>query len=415
MRQFLRLTPDAEGIESGQLRVPVPLPVVAAQCLDLASPRRAFASRAFPSRDQRERYRRRFRLPSFLLLAIAASHGQSLPDGPGKAAYMSACGTCHSAEMVLGRAMNRDQWSAEVADMITKGAKISDADFPVIVDYLAQSFPPSTPAARGGRGGAARGGGGGGLTMGPNDKHVVDPAAEARGRTVYIAECVTCHGAKARGRDEMPGARGPDLVRSVVVLHDRYGSVIAPFLAKGHAMQSGTSSSLSPSQVQDLSHFLHAMVEETLRGGPYSAPINILTGDSKAGQSFFNGAGRCASCHSPTGDLAHIAAKYDPVSLQQKLVFPRTVSLGRGGRAGASRPVIVTVTPTSGTPVSGALIHLDDFNVALRDESGAYHSWKRTPDLKVEKKDPYAAHVELLNVYTDQNIHDVLAYLETLK
>ena len=234
--------------------------------------------------------------------------------------------------------MNRDQWGAVVTDMITKGAKISDADFPVIVDYLAQSFPPATAsaAASGPAGGRGRGGGGGGLTMGPNDKQVVDPAAEARGRTVYIAECVTCHGSKARGsRDDAPEiSRGPDLVRSLVVLHDRYGNAIGPFLAKGHPMQSGNpGASLSQPQIQDLSHFLHAMVEETLRGGPYRQPVNILTGDAHAGQTFFNGAGRCGSCHSPAGDLAHIAAKYDPVALQQKLVFPRTLSLGRGGRA----------------------------------------------------------------------------------
>lgn len=348
-----------------------------------------------------------------------ACRAQGLPDGPGKAIYLRACGTCHVAEMVLGRAMSRDQWGTLVADMVTKGAKISDADFPAIVDYLAQSFPPSTPSASAsGRGGGRGRGGGGGLTMGPNDRQVVDPAAEARGRTVYIAECVTCHGSKARGsRDDAPDiSRGPDLVRSLVVLHDRYGSTIGPFLAKGHPMQSGKpSASLSQPQVQDLSHFLHAMVDETLRGGPYSQPVNILTGDAVAGKAFFNGAGRCASCHSPTGDLAHISAKYDPVALQQKLVFPQTVSFRGGGRPPAMKPVIVTVTPPTGAPVTGTLAHLDDFNVALRDESGAYHSWKRTANLKVQKKDPYATHEELLKVYTDKNIHDVLAYLETMK
>ena len=346
--------------------------------------------------------------------AALTCRAQALPDAPGKAVYQRACGTCHSAAMVLGRALSRDQWGAVVVDMIAKGAKISDADIPVIVSYLAQSFPPATPSAAG-RG--ARGGGGG-LTMGPNDKHVVDPAAEARGRTVYIAECVTCHGSKARGsRDDAPDiSRGPDLVRSLVVLHDRYGTGLAPFLAKGHPMQSGKlSASLTRPQVQDLSHFLHAMVEETLRSGPYRQPVNILTGNANAGKAFFNGAGRCASCHSPTGDLAHIAAKYDPVALQQRLVFPRTASFGRGGRAAVSQPVTVTVTPPSGEAVTGTLAHLDDFNVALRDSSGAYRSWKRTPDLKVVKKDPYAAHIELLDVYTDKNIHDVLAYLETMK
>jgi mono/diheme cytochrome c family protein len=358
----------------------------------------------------------------WLILGIGAAalacRAQALPDAPGKAAYQRACGTCHAAEMVLGRAMNRDQWSGEVADMITKGAKISDADFPVIVDYLARSFPPAPSPASGSGRGAGRAGGGGGLTMGPNDRQVVDPAAEARGRTVYIAECVTCHGATARGsRDDAPDtSRGPDLVRSLVVLHDRYGGAIGPFLAKGHPMQSGKpSASLAQPQILDLSHFLHAMVDETLRGGPYSQPVNVLTGDANAGQAFFNGVGRCAACHSPTGDLAHIAAKYDPVALQQKLVFPRTMSLGRGGRAAISKPVMVTVTPPSGARVTGILVHLDDFNVALRDESGTYRSWKRTPGLKLEKKDPYAAHVELLEVYTDKNIHDVLAYLETMK
>ncbi|MEI9973304.1 MAG: cytochrome c [Ignavibacteriota bacterium] len=113
-------------------------------------------------------------LPLLLTAAIGAL-AQSLPDGPGKATFQAACGSCHSAEMVLGRAMNRDQWGAEVSDMISKGAKISDADFPTIVDYLARSFPPSTPSAAPARGG-------GGLTMGPNDKHVVDLSAAARGK-----------------------------------------------------------------------------------------------------------------------------------------------------------------------------------------------------------------------------------------
>jgi mono/diheme cytochrome c family protein len=354
----------------------------------------------------------------WLTLGIGAMaltcRAQALPDAPGKATYLRACGTCHAAEMVLGRALNRDQWSTVVADMITKGAKISEDDFPVVLDYLAQNFPPGSPSASG------RGGGrGGGLTMGPNDKQVVDPTAEARGRTVYIAECVTCHGSKARGsRDDAPDvSRGPDLVRSLVVLHDRYGNTIGPFLAKGHPLQSGQpSASLSQPQIQDLSHFLHAMVEETLRSGPYRQPVNILTGDANAGQDFFNGAGRCNSCHSPTGDLAHIAVKYDPVALQQKMVFPRTTSLRRGARAPVvTQPVIVTVTPPSGAPVTGTLIHVDDFNVALRDETGAYRSWKRTASFKVEMKDPYAAHVELLSLYTDKNIHDLLAYMETLK
>jgi mono/diheme cytochrome c family protein len=341
-----------------------------------------------------------------------------LPEAAGKAVFQKACGSCHAATMVVGRAMNRDQWSAEVANMIAKGAKISDTDFPVIVDYLAQSFPPGIPAASSSGPRALGGREHRGMGAGPDDTQVVDPAAESRGRTIYIAECVTCHGSRARGaRDDAPeNQRGPDLVRSVTVLHDRYGGTIGPFLAKGHPLQSGQpSASLSADQIGDLSHFLHAMVEETLRGGPYSQPINILTGNAAAGQAFFDGAGRCHTCHSPTGDLARIAARYDAVALQQKLVFPRTANLRRGGRLTPSKPLSITVTPPSAPSVTGVLLHIDDFNVSLRDETGEYHSWKRTSDLKVELGDPYAAHIELLEVYTDKNIHDLLAYLETLK
>ena len=88
---------------------------------------------------------------------------------------------------------------------------------------------------------------------------------------------------------------------------------------------------------------------------------------------------------------------------------------GRGGAAANANPVTVTVTPASGPPVTGALVHMDDFNVALRDGAGEYRSFKRTPALKVVKNDPAQAHHELLDRYTDKNIHDIVAYLETLK
>src|SRR5205085_2754155 len=200
--------------------------------------------------------------------------------------------------------------------------------FPEVVNYLAQSFPAVPVPGAGAPGTPARRPAGGGLTMGPDDKHIVDAAAADRGRTIYVAECVTCHGAKARGaRDDAPeNQKGPDLVRSVTLLHDRYGSTLTPFLKRGHPMQSGkASASLSQAKMLDLGHFLHLKINETLRGGPYSQVINVLTGDAAAGKAYFNGAGGCGSCHSPTGDLAGVAKRYDPPALQQKLVFPRTV------------------------------------------------------------------------------------------
>jgi hypothetical protein len=200
------------------------------------------------------------------------------------------------------------------------------------------------------------------------------------------------------------------------VLRDRYGDTLGPFFKKGHPTRTtGGTASFTKVQVEDLSHFLHARVYDTLRSGPYSEALNVLTGDPKAGAAYFNGEGRCNTCHSPTGDLAGIAKKYDPPALQMKFLFPRTMGFGRRGRPSTNKPVMVTVTPPSGPAVTGVLDRIDDFTVSLRDSSGEYRSWKRTPDLKVVKDDPYAAHAELLDKYTDKNMHDIVAYLETLK
>jgi len=233
---------------------------------------------------------------------------------------------------------------------------------------------------------------------GPDDKQVIDADAAARGRKTYIAECITCHGPKARGTEE-----GADLMRSVVVLRDRYGTEIGSYLRKGHPTQSKfPSTNFTPAEVQELSHFLKDLVNQTLRS-TYQIQ-NVLTGEPKAGAAYFNGDGKCSTCHSPAGDLAGIGKKYDPPTLQQRFLFPRR-----------SLPVTVTVTSPSGPAVSGELVQMDDFNVSLRDSSGEYHSWKRTPGLTIVKNDPLAAHVELLDKYTDKNIHDVVTYLETLK
>ena len=258
-------------------------------------------------------------------------------------------------------------------------------------------------SAQGRAGAPPQGRGGATMGAGATDKHVVDAAAADRGRPVYAAECITCHGTNARGTDT-----GANLVWSVLVLHDRYGNELGPFLKKGHPMQSGKpSAGLTEAQVKDLSHFIHQRVYETLRSSPTFEVQNVLTGDREAGQKYFNGEGRCTTCHSVTGDLKGIGSKYPPATLQQRFMFPRA---GRG-----AKPATVTVTAAGGQPVSGTLVAMDDFTVALRDASGQYRSFKRTRDLTVVKNDPYAAHAALLDRITDQNMHDVVAYLERLK
>jgi mono/diheme cytochrome c family protein len=252
---------------------------------------------------------------------------------------------------------------------------------------------------------------------GPSDKPPVDAAAADRGRTVYGAECVSCHGPQARGT-----RNGSNLVRSLVVLRDRYGSQIGPLLKQGHKeMMSGRSSTLlTDAQVVDLAHFLRQRVNDSLRGSPIFQVQNVLTGDPKAGQAYFAGEGKCSTCHSPTGNLAGIGTRLEPVEIQQRFLFPASGRGGRGrGRGAAGSPpataVTVTVTPPGGQATTGTLVQMDDFTVTLRDASGDIRTINRTPAVQVVKNDPLSGHRALLDSITDKNMHDVVAYLETLK
>lgn len=283
---------------------------------------------------------------------------------------------------------------------------------------LVSAQAPQPPArGRGGQqtpppagGGRARGGV---MGAGPADAPYVEAALADRGRTVWAAECINCHGTQARGTNN-----GPNLTRSLVVLKDRYGSELGPFLKGGHKMQSGAAAStLTDDQIVNLAHFLRQRVNDSFRGSPLFQAQNVLTGDAKAGAAFFNGAGKCASCHTATTlSLAGIGGRYEAIDLQQRFLFPGG---GRGGRGRGGPPPIsavkVTVTPATGESVSGTLVQMDDFNVSLRDSAGVYRTFKRGPGVKIVKDDPLAAHHALLETITDKDMHDVVAYLETLK
>jgi cytochrome c oxidase cbb3-type subunit III len=246
---------------------------------------------------------------------------------------------------------------------------------------------------------------------GPNDKMVVEPAEAEQGRTVWASECISCHGADARG-----GSGGPNLVRSAMVLHDRYGSGLGPFLKEGHPMHSGKpSTALTEAQVVQLSHFLRQRITDTLRGSPLFDVKNVLTGDPKSGAAYFNGEGKCSTCHSATGDLADIGARLTPVNIQQRAIFPFA-----GGRGAAAAPssrtaITITVTPPGGQAQTGTRIEEDDFFITLRDASGALRTIKRTPGTTVATNNPLQFHIDLLERITGKQMHDVVAYLETLK
>ena len=248
--------------------------------------------------------------------------------------------------------------------------------------------------------GAAGGGRGGnpartreflGLSAPPN------AAAAARGARLYGPNCAFCHGEKANG------AEGPDLVRSPLVLHDDNGETIGPVLIEGRPARGMPAfSSLTPSDVRDIAAFLHMRVEFAANRGTYRA-LDVVTGDARQGEQYFRGAGGCAACHSPTGDLAHIAARFAPDQLQNRFLWPA---------GGTPR---ITVTLPSGQSYSGTVKRLDDFVVELVDSAGHYHSWTRIPGLKVRPDDRLAAHRKLLDRYTDSDIHDLTAYLVTLR
>ena len=241
----------------------------------------------------------------------------------------------------------------------------------------------------------------------------VDQASADRGGQLFAQSCSQCHGADVRGTD-----RGPDLIRSLVVLHDRaqqlHGSEMAAVLKKPPAHDFD----FTADQLADLSQFLTLEVNKILRSGYSNQPTNMLSGNPKAGEAFFNGAGGCNKCHSPIGDLAGIATRYDPPALQQLFVFPQAgIGGGRGGAStGVNRPrPQVTVTLASGKAVKGTLLRVDDFNVSLVDDAGVRQTFTRVPGMKVEIADPYAAHVALLDKYTEADMHNLTAYLETLK
>lgn len=230
---------------------------------------------------------------------------------------------------------------------------------------------------------------------GPYERQKVDPAAARRGRQLYSQYCINCHGALAKGTES-----GPDLIRSPLVLRDRLGNELGPALKK----LPDHKSDLTMRQMTDITHFLKEQIEATARDRNADQPPNVLTGNAEAGRAYFNGAGGCTKCHSADGDLAGIGRRFkDPSDLQQRFLFPRQ-----------TKPTQVTVTPTGASSVTGQLVKIDDFNVSLRDSDGQYHEWTRSPDLRVELDDPLAAHHAMLEIYTDQNVHDVVRYLESL-
>ncbi len=263
-----------------------------------------------------------------------------------------------------------------------------------------ESGPPAGRGAQAGRGG--RGGRGNireFLGLGP----APDQAAAKKGEPLYKQNCGACHGENARG------AQAPNLVRSVVVLHDEKGEEISSVIKNGRP-QAGMPAfpGLSQEESYDIAEYIHLQVELAANRGSYGATYSALrnqtSGDPKKGEEFFNGAGGCKNCHSVTGDLAGISAKFpQAAAMQGRFLWPANPG-----------PAKAKVTPASGETVTGTIRTMTDFDVSLVDAAGNYHYWPRS-QVKVEVEDPLSGHRALLPKYTDADIHNVTAYLGTLK
>ena len=225
-----------------------------------------------------------------------------------------------------------------------------------------------------------------------------DPAAVQRGREKFVSTCGFCHG------NDGTGARAPDLVRSPLVLHDTNGEQIGPVIRSGMPDEGMPAFPLTDAQISDIAAFLHSQALIALRSNrvPKDYPVEkLLTGNAEAGKAYFNGAGGCVKCHS-AGDLKQAIRTYSPLTLQSRILYP----------SGAK--ITVTVTLPSGQKVEGTLVERDEFTVALRDSAGWYRSF---PLDKVQAvfHDPLEEHRALLHKYTDKDVHNLFAYLESVK
>jgi len=238
----------------------------------------------------------------------------------------------------------------------------------------------------------------------PNLPPNQDPAAVARGKRLFSANCTFCHGADATG-----GNGGPDLIRSVLVNHDEHGNLIAPVIHGARVDKGMPKFDLTDAQVADLVAFLHQRNRDARLRFTYKI-ANVAIGDAAAGKHYFDA--HCSACHSANGDLAKIAAKYPADALQQLWLDPAAAYSAAGKSLPPSQ---LTVTLPSGQVLSGKLQNLNEFNVAFYSHDGSYHSLPVTPGMKIAVKDPLAAHEALLKHLTDSDMHNVTTYLETLK
>lgn len=265
----------------------------------------------------------------------------------------------------------------------------------IITLFAGMTFANAQPA--GGRGGGRVG-----------RFKVYSSEAVERGLPAYNSTCGYCHGARGKG-----GQAGPDLIASSVTLHDEDGVQLANYVrAPQHSKVAKVE--FSDSQMADIAAYLHSRVIYASGRGEVRLE-EVLVGNAKDGEQYFNGAGGCNKCHSPTGNLKGVGAKYDVATLQDRLVMPRS---GRGGfgRGASESGASATVTLPSGETIKGTPLRVTDFDVVIRLADGSTKTWARERGVpKVVITNPLQAHIDIMTRLSDRDMHNLTAYLATFK
>ncbi len=330
----------------------------------------------------------------------AASDTASSPPAvhaSGATVYQQNCALCHGEKMEgiqpafptlagVGRHRNPDQISLLIRQGRGRMPAFGTVQLPQdeltsLLHYLANDATFNAVVA--------------GSSSGDVHASVVDA-----GGSLFLQNCAFCH-----GRDAAGGETGPDLTRSKLVSADISGDQIGPVVRNGKPDNKMPKFTFSEAEMSDLVKFIHAQAKlaASRPGGRRGVDVaDLQTGNVSAGKEYFNGAGKCSSCHSPTGDLAGIATRYQGLQLEERMLYPRDAK------------DTLTVTLPSGETVAGRLEYQDEFTIGMRDANGIYRSWP-TNAVKYTIDSPVTAHVDQFPKYTDDDIHNLMAYIQTLR
>lgn len=232
------------------------------------------------------------------------------------------------------------------------------------------------------------------------------PAMVQQGGALFRQDCAFCHGKDAGG-----GESGPDLTRSKLVIADVNGDKIGEVVRNGRPDKGMPPFDRSEEQIASLAAFIHTQRKNAVAassgpkgsGGRKGVDVSDLqTGNAEAGKQYFEGAGGCSKCHSPTGDLAGVASRYEGLELEEQMLYPKDPKIK------------VSVTAAGSGPIEGTLAYLDEFTVALVDASGMYRSW-RVRDVQYKMDESIKAHEDLFGKFTDADVHNLMKYLQTLR